>query len=55
MARYRSYELKPKSATIKAHDDLKAAQAAIKKAKDYVIFDVKEDRIIEISNRAAKE
>lgn len=57
MKRYRLYELKPKSATVTEHEDLLSAQKAKKenKMKDYVIFDKKEDRIIQISNRAAKE
>lgn len=50
MKRYRLYDLKPKSAAMTEHEDLKSAQEAAKKTKDYVIFDKKEDRIIEISN-----
>lgn len=55
MPRYRLYELKPKSADVKEHEELKDAQSAAKKMQDYVIFDKKEDRIIQISNRKPKE
>ena len=55
MKRYRLYELKQKSAVVSEHEGLKTAQNLAKKMKDYVIFDKKEDRIIEISNRATKE
>jgi hypothetical protein len=50
MKRYRLYELKPKSAAMTEHEDLKAAQKAAKEMKDYVIFDKTEKRIVEISN-----
>ena len=55
MKRYRLYELKPKSAVVTEHEDLLSCQRARKEMKDHVIFDKKEDRIIQISNRAAKE
>jgi hypothetical protein len=55
MKRYRLYELKLKSAVITEHDDLLSSQKAKKGMKDYVIFDKKEDRIIQVSNRTAKE
>jgi len=32
------------------YEDLKSAQEAARKTKNYVIFDAKENRIIEISN-----
>ena len=55
MKRYRLYELKQKSAVVTEHEDLLSLRPSKKKMKDYVIFDKKEDRIVEISNRAAKE
>lgn len=55
MKRYRLYELKQKSAVVTEHEDFLSIQKARKKMKDYVIFDKKEDRIIQVSTRAAKE
>lgn len=55
MKRYRLYELKQKSAVVSEHEDLLSTQKAKKEMKDYVIFDKKEDRIIQVSTRPAKE